>query len=146
MTYAEVVVYESPVRQAFHYAIPDGLPVRVGQLGEVALRTARSQGIVIALSDSSPVARTKPIHDIILSDPVVTPSQIALAQWLAAETLCTLSACLWLMIPPGLAKRGDSLYTLIDPDTESDHPIIELLREKGAQRGAQIDHTLPRSG
>ena len=98
--YAEVAVYQANVRQTFHYEIPDGLPVRAGQLVEVSFRTARSQGIVLELSENSPVARAKPILDILIEEPVVTPPQIDLARWMADHTLTPVSACLWLSLRP----------------------------------------------
>ncbi|MFN8418436.1 MAG: primosomal protein N' [Anaerolineae bacterium] len=148
--YAEVAVYQAPLRRTFHYAIPDGWNVSIGQLVDVSFRTGRSQGIVIWIDDHSPVAHPKPLLGVLVDEPVVTPAQIALAQWLAAETASSLSACLWLMLPPGLAKRGDMQYTLID-ETYSDHDdvtaaLTELLRARGTLRAAQIDRVLPKSG
>ena len=144
--YAELAIYQAPVRQTFDYAVPDELPVEIGQLVEVSFRTGRSQGIVLSLSENSDVPRVKPILDVISPEPVVTPTQIALARWMSDATMTPISACLWLMLPPGLTKRGDILYTLIDPTTTSDAQVIALLRERGPLRGAQIDHAVPKSG
>src|SRR5204862_1872894 len=124
--------------------------VSVGQLVEVAFRTGRSQGIITGLTDRSEVPHLKPILDIITPEPVVTPQQIALAKWMSDQTLASLGSCLWLMVPPGLTKRGDTLYTLIDENAETDEPIaaqvLAMLHERGALRGAQIDRALPKSG
>src|SRR6185436_21070202 len=106
--YAELAIYQAPVRQTFHYAIPDELPVQIGQLVDVNFRTARSQGIVLDLADSAPIVRVKPILDILSDEPVVTPTQIVLARWMSEQTITPISACLWLMLPPGVAKRGDT--------------------------------------
>ena len=145
MSFAEVAIYQAPVRQTFHYAIPDQLPVAIGQLVEVSFRTARSQAIILDITDASPVPHVKPILDLISPEPVVTPTQIALARWMADQTMATVSACLWLMLPPGLSKRGDTLYTLVDQMTSSGEQVIALLRERGPLRGAQIERALPRS-
>jgi primosomal protein N' (replication factor Y) len=139
--YAEVAVYQANVRGTFHYEIPDGWPVWVGHLVDVGFRTARSQGIVLATTETSPVARTRPILDIILPEPVVTEDQIVLSRWLADHTLTPIAACLWLWLPPGLAKRGDALFTLIDDSANS--PIATLLKERGPLRGAQLDRAIP---
>src|SRR5258708_4406409 len=145
MSFAEVAIYQAPVRQTFLYAIPDQLPVAIGQLVEVSFRTARSQAIIVDITDASPVPHVKPILDIISFDPVVTTTQIALARWMADQTMATVSACLWLMLPPGLSKRGDTLYTLVDQTIKSNDDVIALLRERGPLRGAQIERALPRS-
>jgi primosomal protein N' (replication factor Y) (superfamily II helicase) len=147
--FAELAIQQAPVRQTFHYAIPDGMDISIGQLVEVSFRTGRSQGIVLDLSETSPVVRIKPILDVISAEPVVTPTQIGLARWMSNQTITPISACLWLMLPPGLTKRGDTQYTLLQPDMQSENEtaqrIIELLIERGPLRGAQIDHALPRS-
>lgn len=144
--YAEIAVYQAPVHRTFHYSIPDGWEVRVGQLVEVGFRTNRSQGIVLDITEHSPVAHAKPILEVLFSDPVVTTAQIALARWMAEYTVTPISACLWLNLPPGLAKRGDKLYTLIEADYQAEDAIsqqvIDLLRERGALRGAQLDRAL----
>ncbi|MBX3083328.1 MAG: primosomal protein N' [Anaerolineae bacterium] len=144
--YAEIAVYQAPVHRTFHYSIPDGWEVRVGQLVEVGFRTNRSQGIVLDITEHSPVAHAKPILEVLFSEPVVTTAQIALARWMAEYTVTPISACLWLNLPPGLAKRGDKLYTLIDADYQAEDAIsqqvIALLRERGALRGAQLDRAL----
>src|SRR5258707_10137324 len=81
--YAELAIYQAPVRRTFLYSIPADLPpLAVGQLVEVSFRTSRSQGIVVELCDSSPVPHPKPILDVLIPEPVVTPAQIVLAQWM----------------------------------------------------------------
>jgi primosomal protein N' (replication factor Y) len=143
--YAELAVYQAPVRRTFDYVVPAGMSVSVGQLVEVSFRTGRSQAIVLALSESSAVPNPKPILDVLLPEPVVTPAQIELARWMAEHTMSSISACLWLTLPPGLARKGDLLFTLVDTTLESPYEVIRLLRERGPLRAAQIDRALPRS-
>jgi primosomal protein N' (replication factor Y) len=55
-----------------------------------------------------------------------------------------------MMLPPGLAKRGGQLYTLVD-DRMAAHPpgeaaaVVDMLRERGPLRARQIDRALPRT-
>lgn len=148
--YAELAVYQANVRRTFHYAVPDDLSVQVGQLVQVSFRTGLSQGIILALDDHSPVQRPKPIQEIISAEPVVTPIQIAFARWLADHTLSPLANCLWLMLPPGVAKRGGVRYRLADPESECppegetlSAQVIALLCKRGALTAKQIDRALP---
>ena len=80
--------------------------------------------------------------------PVVTPAR-TLARWIAEQTLTPLGMVIGLMLPPGLAKRGDVLYTLLDPDAEGQSAtqvrILSLLRRRGPLRGRQLSHALPRT-
>ncbi|MCC7208823.1 MAG: primosomal protein N' [Anaerolineae bacterium] len=150
--YAELAIYQSAVRGTFHYAVPDDLPVSIGQLVEVSFRTGLSQAIVLDLVPESSVPHPKPILDVLSDEPVVTPLQIALGRWMAAETFTPLGPCLWMMLPPGLAKRGSQLYTLVDAQPQAARDatgeaaaVLELLRERGPLRARQIDRALPKS-
>ncbi len=146
--FAEVAVNRR-VNSTFHYHIPAELAGRIapGHLVKISFGTAHTTGIVIALRDDSPVPLTKPILERLDPEPVVTPAQLALAQWLAEQTVTPLGMCLWLMLPPGLAKRGDMLYTLIDAEYEGSSAtqarLLSLLQRRGPLRGRQIDHALP---
>ncbi len=161
--YAEIALNQGGVRQIYHYEIPATIgAITIGHLVEVGFGTAHVAGIVVGLSDTSPVPQTKPILARLDPDPVLTPQQIALARWLSEMTLAPFGACLWLMLPAGITRSGDKLYTLVEtltPDPSIDltpqpplRPhgegesvagrVIELLRERGALRGGQIDHAL----
>lgn len=148
--YAEVAVNRR-VSGTFSYHIPPELTGRIapGHLVQVAFGTAHTTGIVVALHEQVEIEETKPILERVDPDPVVTPAQIELARWLAAETLTPLGACLWVMLPPGLAKRGDMLYTLLKEDTEPHSPvqerILSLLKRRGPLRGRQLTHALPQT-
>ncbi|WP_162909987.1 replication restart helicase PriA [Aggregatilinea lenta] len=148
--FAEVAVNRR-VSGTFSYHIPPELAGKIapGHLVKVAFGTAHTTGIVVSLADSVDIPETKPILERVDPLPVVTPAQIALARWLSEETLTPLGACLWLMLPPGLAKRGDLLYTLIKEDTEAhssvQERILSLLKRRGPLRGRQLTHSLPQT-
>jgi len=81
--------------------------------------------------------------------PVVTPAQLELAAWMAEHTLTPLGTVLGLMLPPGLAKRGDTLYTLLDPEAEGQSAtqirILSLLRRRGPLRGRLLSFRAART-
>jgi primosomal protein N' (replication factor Y) len=146
--FAEVAVNRR-VRGTFHYHIPVNLMdhIQPGHLVKVAFGTAHTTGIVVALHDSAPIPKTKPILERLDPDPVVTPVQLKLALWLARQTLSPLGLSLWLMLPPGLAKRGDVLYQLGDErtpgKTATQKRLLSLLQRRGPLRGRQLSHALP---
>ncbi len=150
MMFAEIAVNRA-VSTTFHYHIPDHLAGRIapGHLVKISFGTAHTTGIVMDLHDNSPIAITKPILELLDPLPVVTPAQLALARWLAAETISTIGACLWLMLPPGLAKRGDFLYTLLDETsddlTPTQHRLVSLLQRRGPLRARQLSNALPQT-
>ncbi|MBE3119577.1 MAG: primosomal protein N', partial [Candidatus Atribacteria bacterium] len=98
------------------------------------------------------VAETKPVLDLLDPLPALTAEQIALAQWLARETLSPLAACIGLMLPSGLSQQADVFYQTLDrgPRTvknglpsavhgQTAARLLELLETRGPLRGRQID-------
>jgi len=151
--YAEVAI-NLPVEGTFHYHIPAELAGRLefGHLVEVSFGPQLAQGIVLAFHPRPPhfVTETKPILRLIDRSPVVTPAQLELARWLSESYLASLSDSLRLFIPPGLSKRGDTLYTplvdpqQIEPHSENETRLLNLLAKRGAMRGRQIARAMQR--
>jgi primosomal protein N' (replication factor Y) len=148
--YAEVAVNLPPIRGTFHYHIPPQLEgsIRSGHLITATFGRRKVQGVVLALSDTSPVEETRPIENLVDPDPVLTPAQLELAKWLHLETKASLIECTTLMIPPGLSQQADSIYELLCTDvkdrTAIEKRLIELLSRRGPLRGRQIERAIPR--
>ena len=149
--FAEVVVNVASLTGTFHYAIPEGLQARLraGHLVTVPFSGRRAQGVVVGLSDTSPVRETKDLEGLVDPEPVLTPAQLDLAYWIAHTYLASLIDCLTLMLPPGLSKKADSLFTLIEPNAESANPgqqsVLRLLKGRGPLRGRQLERALPKT-
>jgi primosomal protein N' (replication factor Y) len=151
--YVEVAVIIPHIMGTFSYHLPINLEGRVlpGCLVTVPFGSQHVQGIVTRMLTEPDVPETRPIDDLVDELPVVNPNQMKLASWLAQETLAPLSACLDIMIPPGLSQHVD---TLVQPQFERKTPLqaglgeietrlIDLLIERGALRGRQIETALP---
>ena len=133
----------------FDYSLPEVLEaeIQVGCLVTVPFGNQVVQGVVLELVVQPSVAETKTILDLLDPQPVLTTSQIALAKWLATETLSPLASCISLMLPSGLSQRADVLYSLsaAGPGNSEgkssvlQHRLVEMLREKGSLRSRQID-------
>jgi primosomal protein N' (replication factor Y) len=155
--YAEVAV-NVPVHTTFHYHITAQLAgkVKPGHLVRVSFGTADQPGIVLSLSQSSPVKQTKPIKELLDSTPALGAVHIQVARWLSETTLAPLGACLWLFLPPGIAGRSDVQIALTEAGkwivsssqeaiNELDETAQQLLRaldRRGALRGKQLNQTL----
>ncbi|NDJ62190.1 MAG: primosomal protein N' [Chloroflexi bacterium] len=146
------VAIDAPVDTPFDYHIPPEIValdggLQPGHLVEVAFRTAKQHGIVLDVHDESSVEATKPILARLDARPVVTPMQIALSQWISAQTLAPLGPCLWLWLPPGLTNQRDLLITLLDQDAQPADPleaeVVALLRRRGRLLGRQLTRALP---
>ncbi len=153
--FAELVInIEAGLTGTFHYDVPSDLrpTLRVGHLVEVEFGRRLAQGIVIDLTETSPVAETKPVIALVDETPVVWRWQIELAQWLSSHYLAPLNACLRLMLPPGLTRWADIVVD-INPRwdgsgrlTDLQQQLLDLLREKNKEmRGRQIRRALPKT-
>ncbi|MBL7200661.1 MAG: primosomal protein N' [Anaerolineae bacterium] len=140
-------LYPGPV---FHYHIPVELDGKVctGALVEVPFGPQPAQGLVIALSDRSPVPDTKPVARLLSGEPVLSERQVDLGLWLSEYYLAPLIDCLRLMLPPGLLRRPRTVFRL-HPDVAvpsslpaAQQQVIDLVGRYGALSRAQIARRL----
>ena len=105
--FAEVVVNVPAITGTFDYRVPDELAGRVsmGQLVTVPFGRQTLQGVIVRFMETPSVAETKSIIDILDPLPVVTHTQITVAQEMAKANLAPLAAMVGLMLPPGLSQR-----------------------------------------
>jgi primosomal protein N' (replication factor Y) (superfamily II helicase) len=113
---------DSSRQRAFTYSIPERLAkvIDLGQLVWVPFGPRRIQGVVIAISDSSPVEQTKEIEEIVELRPFLSSIQIGLAHWIASTYLCSLYDAMQLMLPPGI-EQAPEIYLLLAPDAPREH-------------------------
>jgi len=151
-TYLEIAVNVPGVAGTFHYHLPPELQGRVtsGHLVEVPFGKQRVQGVVLRPVSEPAVAETRPILDLVDPQVALTPLQLSLAERLAESTLAPLSACINLMVPAGLSRMADTLYSLKEANLNPQEDLsaiqsrlLELLRQRGPLRGRQIDQALP---
>ncbi|OGO25685.1 MAG: primosomal protein N' [Chloroflexi bacterium RBG_16_54_11] len=150
-TYVEVAVNVPQVGGTFHYHLPPELEnvVQPGALVEVPFGHQQVQGVVFRFVDQPEVPETKAVVGLIDEQTVLTPGQIRLAGEISETTLAPLSACIELMIPPGLAQQADTLYQRSTPAFPLTHRlsgtqnrILKLIAERGPLRGRQLDNAL----
>lgn len=146
--YAVIAVNLTPIRGTFHYKIPDRLASRIGpgHLVTAPFGKRRVQGIVVGLDDWAPVPDIRPLDELLDPNPVLTGTQLRLAEWMQRETASPLIDCLTLMLPPGLSRQADGLFDLTgspkDAQTTSERRLIQLLQRRGPLRGRQISRAL----
>jgi len=147
-SYVEVAINLPQIFNTYHYHLPTDLVecVMPGSLVIVPFGKQRAQGVILRFVETPEVAETRPIEDIMDEKPALTSSQMALAQWLADETLSPLGTCINLMLPSGLSQYTDTLIQLnpdldINPENLSqlEKQIVNLLKKRGDLRGRQID-------
>ncbi|MBE3119030.1 MAG: primosomal protein N', partial [Candidatus Atribacteria bacterium] len=112
--YAQIAVTVPSVSGMFDYALPPELEGKIsaGHLVTVPFGKQTVQGVVFCLISEPSVPETKTVIDLLDPQPVLTAAQMALAQWLAGETLSPLAACIGLMLPAGLSQQADTQYAV----------------------------------
>lgn len=146
LVFVQVAVNVTSVSGVFDYYLPPEwvAQVRVGCLVTVPFGAQVVQGVVLRFVDQAAVAEPKALLDLVDAEPVLTPTQIALAEALAEETLSPLSATVGLFLPPGLSQQADVLYSLRGDALPVESGAVQkrlwnLLCERGPLRGRQID-------
>lgn len=134
--FAEIAL-DLPVRGCFHYEIPISLAgsAAVGKRVRVPFGPRKLQGYIVALSATSPVAKTKPIDSIIDENPILTEELLALTRWVAETYQAgwgeTIAAAL-----PGLLRRGKRdgkpRFEQEEETAESTLPMIFTAEQKTA--------------
>jgi primosomal protein N' (replication factor Y) len=149
--FARVSVNISQVSGLFDYLVP--LEVRekinIGSLVIVPFGNQRVQGIVLSFPEEPSVQEVKSIEAILEDEPVFTPNQIKLSEWMSQENLSSQSAYLDLMLPAGLSQHADTLLHLVEPRNEANltpiqSRVVTVLKNRGDLRGRQLDTALPR--
>ena len=152
--FARLAVNVPTINNLFDYSVPPELAhIKAGCLVIAPFGNQIVQGVVVELLDSPSVENPKPIIDLLDPAPVLTQPQLALAILLAESTLNPLASIVSLMLPTGLSQQADVQYSVISDQlsavsdqlsiTNYQLPIqkrlLNLLKERGALRGRQID-------
>ena len=128
----------------FTYRLPEQLRNRAaaGHLVQVPLGSGTALGVIVALNEALPPdlppEKIRDVAEILDPLPAVTPLQIELARWLAAEYLAPLSQAMRLMLPPGLEERTLILVRqAAAPPSEGlsaeEEAALRLLESRGGQ-------------
>ena len=152
MNFVQVAVNVPSVAGVFDYAVPQGFEAAVGQLVTVQFGRQTTQGVILRFIESASVPQVKPLLSILDPLPVVSAAQISLAEALSASNLLPLASVIDMMLPPGLSKHADVQFELRDRPTEAEEIplsrlgtlLVNLLEDRGALRGRQIDRAIGR--
>lgn len=135
--------------QTFTYEVPLSLQRQIapGQLVWVPFGGRRLQGIVVGHSDTTSLEETRPVEDIVETRPLLSAGQIELARWISHRYLAPLSQCIWLMLPPGMEEKVETIYQ-IAPDSPEESRLSDKQREAlqlvGTGRGIRSTRIPPR--
>lgn len=147
--FVQVAVNIASISEVFDYHVPPELTGQVapGCLVVVPFGVQMVQGVVLRSLEQPSVPQTRPVLELVDPLPVLNSRQLALARWMAEETLSPLAVCLDVMIPPGLSQHADLLVQKIaepsGPPGSLEGRLLELLSGRGTLRGRQIEAAFP---
>ena len=99
------VCFDAPLPHPFSYLVPDGWTLVVGQRVVAPLGRANRTGVVVALSQRDDAAALKPLHHVVDAAPLLDGGGLALAGWIAEQSLSSLGATLAALLPPVAPER-----------------------------------------
>jgi primosomal protein N' (replication factor Y) len=155
MVYVEVAVNSGlPQRQAFSYAVPEGMSLQPGDAVFVPFGRRYLQGIVIDVAEVPSFADPKPVDARMGDAPVIRREHVELACWIAGYYLAPLFSAVALMLPPGFERkpltRYESLLRAEELDAARLPPrqrgVIEYLVQRGSAEVKDIERDVKQKG
>jgi len=114
--YAQIAI-NIPLDRTFDYEIPERLSglVRPGVIVRVPFGHRHVAGYCVTTSAQPGYAQTKPVSDVMQSEPVFDEKDLSLARWIVAEYAAAIGEVLEAMLPAGVRKGKAT-------------PVLEFLR------------------
>ncbi|MBL7959625.1 hypothetical protein JNL27_05230, partial [bacterium] len=111
--YAEIV-FPIPLNKNFTYEIPENLRglIQEGSRVIAPLGSKKATGYVIRLLKTSDMTNCLSISDILDLWPVFSSELLSLAQWIAEYYMTPVGQVLDSMLPPGMDRRSEKIFTL----------------------------------
>ncbi|MBQ9169821.1 MAG: primosomal protein N' [Bacteroidaceae bacterium] len=122
--YADVIV-PLPLQEAFTYAVPPECQsqIQVGQRIIVPFGSRKFYtAIVLRLHDDTPPYPTKPISEVLDTEPIVLPKQLQLWKWVSDYYLCSMGDVFKAALPSGLKLESESTI-LPNQDWQAETPL-----------------------
>jgi primosomal protein N' len=103
------VSFDAPLPHPYAYLVPAGWKISPGQRVRAPLGRAARAGVVVAVREGEPEG-LKRLLDVLEDEPIVTPAQLDLIRWIAAETLSSVGSTSAALLPPPM--RSDERGTV----------------------------------
>ncbi len=136
MTYVDLLL-PLPLQRLFTYEVPRSMEALVRRGGRALVQFGKKKyyaGIVMEVHDRKPDYETKPLCEIVDTEPIVTEAQLTLWQWISDYYICTLGEVMKAAMPQGLKLESESklMYNALFGQ-EGDGSAIEALTPRQRQ-------------
>jgi primosomal protein N' (replication factor Y) len=102
------VSFDVPLQHPFSYRVPDDWTLVPGQRVVAPLGRANRTGVVVALHERDDDSRLKPLLKIVEVAPALDAQGLALARWIAEQSLSSLGGTLAALLPPVAVSERES--------------------------------------
>ncbi|MEZ6037531.1 MAG: primosomal protein N' [Planctomycetota bacterium] len=128
------VALNLPLRREFTYVLPDGITASPGNRVRVNFHGRKLGGVVTAVSDTTdlPIAKIKPIEDVLDTELSLPPSLLELARRMASTYGCSLGEALDATLPSIAKRRGQRRIPHLELKAPRDLAVraVDELEEK----------------
>lgn len=149
--YAEIII-PLALPKNYTWAIPTNFSVsaKPGLRAEVELKNKRYAGVIKQIFNNKPEAfNPKAIHNILDTEPVVYPEQLALWEWIARYYMCSEGEVMQAAMPTNLKLSGETIIAWNDErgddfgDLDDEEYIVaEALTLKKELRMSEVQQLL----
>ncbi|MBI3563792.1 MAG: primosomal protein N' [Elusimicrobia bacterium] len=94
------VAFPVPLPKGFHYRVPDGLAVSVGQRVRASFGPRRTVGTVLSVFDGEPTRPLKPLDGVLDPEPALSPEGVEAARFMAKRFGASIGECVKALLPP----------------------------------------------
>ncbi len=140
-----VVVNVPGLKNLYDYEVPESFgTLQKGSLVIVPFGKMHAQAVVLQKIDSSEVEDIKKISGIVDTEPVLTPQQLQLADWMVEHFMASISDCVHLMLPAGMNQMADALYSIKRSAQQGEDfsklqlKILNEIKKRGSMRARQM--------
>lgn len=127
------VALNLPLRREFTYLLPVGMGAQPGNRVRVNFHGRKLGGVVTAVSDTTdlPVAKIKPIEDVLDSELSLPPSLLELARRMAKSYGCSIGEALDATLPSIAKRRGQRLIAHLELQAPHDLAVQAVAELEG---------------
>lgn len=144
------VIIDRSIRRELDYSVPETMvdKVVVGSRVRVPFREKSLLATVVATLEESPAAGIKPILALLGEKPVLSPSLIELARWMANYYCCPIEAVMRSLLPQVIRKAevGWKKQLFVSPLRGPSAEEIEKLRKRAPRQAELLDAIAQRPG
>lgn len=144
------VIIDRSIRRELDYSVPETMvdKVVVGSRVRVPFREKSLLATVVATLEESPAAGIKPILALLGEKPVLSPSLIELARWMANYYCCPIEAVMRSLLPQVIRKAevGWKKQLFVSPLRGPSAEEIEKLRKRAPRQAELLEAIAQRPG